>query len=69
VTSEALSRYNKWLQLAKLDTKKWQLDGMKWILFHELCAKPAYGTISISNTKLPFFSIKFGELKPLIIAA
>ena len=44
VTSEALSRYNKWLQLAKLDTKKWQLDGMKWILFHELCAKPAYGT-------------------------
>ena len=44
ITHEAMNRYSKWLQLAKLDTKKWQLDGMKWILFHELCAVPAYGT-------------------------
>ena len=44
VTSEAMTRYKKWLCLAQLDTKKWQLDGMQWILFHELCSKPAYGT-------------------------
>jgi SNF2 family DNA or RNA helicase len=44
VTKTAMTRYNEWLQLAKLDTKKWQLNGMKWILFHELCQKPAYKT-------------------------
>ena len=43
ITSEHLIRYSKWLKEAHLDSKDHQLEGMKWILFHELCKTPEYG--------------------------
>lgn len=43
VTAESMERYHTFLKEAKLDTKSHQLDGMMWVLYHELCEKPAYG--------------------------
>ena len=43
VTAESMQRYNTFLEEAKLDTKNHQLDGLMWVLYHELCKKPGYG--------------------------
>ena len=43
VTAESMQRYNTFLEEAELDTKNHQLDGMMWVLYHELCKKPGFG--------------------------
>ena len=43
VTTVSMERYRTFLEEAKLDIKNHQLDGMMWVLYHELCENPAYG--------------------------
>ena len=43
VTADRIQAYRKWCPGAGLDEKKYQLEGIKWCLYHELVKKPNAG--------------------------
>ena len=75
----SMKRFSKWLKTANLDTKDYQIEGMRWILDREI--RPAYGpcggflcdemglgkTILMLGTIISNFKGKSGNCKTLIV--